>query len=110
MTATVPTDIAATVLGVHRHTLLGWTQQNLVSQAEPSRGPHPARYEVAELHRWLRECTDGHGSECPVHHEPWANHECQCVSCHCGDDYEYGWLGSCARCFRPLVRDGRVVR
>ena len=111
MSATVPVEIAAASLGVHPRTLRLWTQQNLVTQAVPSRGSHPARYDIAELHRWVRECTDGHGTECPVHHDPWSNRECQCVSCHCADLHEPGGpVGACRRCHRPLIVDGKVVR
>jgi hypothetical protein len=66
-----------------------------------------------------------HGLECPAREDravrrdrggrfvpgtAAAKLDCQCVACHCGDRYERGWMGSCARCFRPLLRDGRVVR
>ena len=111
MSVTVPTEIAAAVLGVHPATVRYWTRHGLISVAVPRSGPHPSRYEVAELHRWVRECTDGHGPECPIHHEPWSNHDCQCVSCHCGDDHEPGGpVGACRRCHRPLIIAGRVVR
>lgn len=36
--------------------------------------------------------------------------DCACVACYCGPRYERGWMGSCARCHRPLIVDGKVVR
>jgi hypothetical protein len=56
--------------------------------------------------------TATHGLECPQRPDAprIGRTACACVACYCGEDYERGWMGSCARCFRPLVRDGRVVR
>lgn len=76
----------------------------------------------------VRPSDAGHGPECPMgsgahpwywdaHHREWRRRggdpvpSCLCVACHCGPDSDpSGWLGSCARCYRPIVRDGRVVR
>ncbi len=54
----------------------------------------------------------GHGLECPIRTHPDARgrSECQCIVCHCGDDYRPGWLGACARCHRPLLTNGKVHR
>lgn len=110
-TPTVPTPAAADLLGVHRRTLTSWTRGGRIRAAVPARGSQPSRYEIAELHRLVRESTEGHGPECPVHHQPFEGHECQCVACHCGPDFAAGgFLGSCARCLRPRVENGRVVR
>lgn len=58
------------------------------------------------------QVTTGHGTECPIttDPDPRGRSECQCVACHCGDDYRPGWLGACARCHRPLIINGRVHR
>lgn len=111
MTATVPTEIAAWFLGVGSRTINRWTNAGFLTAATPPAGSQPARYEIAELRRWRRECTEGHGPECRLSTEPFhPGVECACVACNCGDDYRPGWMGSCARCHRPLVVDGRVVR
>lgn len=113
LTATVPTDVAADLLGVHPLTVSRWTRLGHITAAVPAAGSQPARYEVAELRRWVRECTDRHGPECPIRHDPFSGHRlsCDCVGCNCGDAHEPGGpVGACRRCHRPLIVDGRVVR
>lgn len=63
---------------------------------------------VTEMHRH----AERHGPGCS-HSQPALSHpaECECVACHCGDDHTPGgFLGTCQRCGRPLVVDGKVVR
>jgi hypothetical protein len=73
----------------------------------------PIRVTAEALDEWVRSLTDGHGPECYMSTDPFRigrRDDCACVACHCGDLYERGWMGSCARCHRPLVINGQVVR
>lgn len=60
---------------------------------------------------WLRAVEAepiGHSAFCPHLNDRTVN--CACVSCHCTTFVPGGELGTCGRCRRPLVRDGRVIR
>ena len=112
MTATVPTSVAADMLGVHPRTILKWTRKGHIVAAAPGSGSTEARYAIGELRRWWAECTASHGPECRLHAEPFhPGVECACVACHCGALSDpSGWMGTCSRCHRPIVRAGRVWR
>ena len=76
----------------------------------------PFSLERSEVWAFLerrRDSQNHHGPECQISYcDLWdmAFHECQCVACHCPTFVPGGFLGTCDRCGRPLVVNGRVVR
>ena len=102
------------------HEYIVWISGQWQAWAAESGAPYGDRpmtdEQRAAFGAWLadRWALDVHGAECPLSVQPGVSGavgpSCECVACYCGDAYERGWMGSCARCYRPVVRYGRVVR
>ncbi|HET7736431.1 MAG TPA: helix-turn-helix domain-containing protein [Nocardioidaceae bacterium] len=108
MTDLLSTPDAGRLLGVTRSTVASWIRSGQLDAVRDGRNYKVRRSDVLARRD---AAVAGHGRECQLSTDPFRSGvECSCVACYCGEGYVRGWMGSCARCYRPLVRDGRVVR
>lgn len=113
MTAPV-TDLAAERMRRRSPDSFGQLRRRLerlgIVTSSPTVGHEPPRARMT-FDEWL-ELIDaepiGHSEFCPHRRDPRL--DCGCVSCHCGTFVPGGELGTCGRCRRPLIVDGKVAR